>query len=77
MINNLLNEVYRDNWIQLGKVKYCNTVHFIILSFQTSPTTSQNLVRDTEQLAKLLSNTLTNDTKEINKSRSNIGKANS
>ena len=60
----------------IRKSKIMHIVHFIIPLYQISPTTSQALVRDAEQVAKLLNNTLTNDSKEITKSRSNIGKAN-
>ena len=41
--------------------------------FQTSPATSQGLVRGAEQSAKLLSKTLTNDTSEAIKAKPNIG----
>ena len=42
--------------------------------FQTLPNTSQSLVRDAEQVAKLLSNTLINDTEEMIIPNTNIGK---
>ena len=40
---------------------------------QTSPSTSQSLVRSSEQVTKLLSATLTNDTTEAILTRTNIG----
>ena len=40
---------------------------------QTSPSTSQSLVRSSEQVTKLLSATLTNDTTEAIQTRTNIG----
>ena len=40
---------------------------------QTSPSTSQSLVRNAEQLTRLLSETLTNDTTEAIQTRTNIG----
>ena len=40
---------------------------------QTSPSTSQSLVRSSEQVTKLLSATLTNDTTEALLTRTNIG----
>ena len=40
---------------------------------QTSPSTSQSLVRSSEQVTELLSVTLTNDTTEAMQTRTNIG----
>ena len=40
---------------------------------QTSPSTSQSLVRSSEQVTELLSVTLTNDTTEAILTRTNIG----
>ena len=40
---------------------------------QTSPSTSQSLVRSAEEVTKLLSETLTNDTTEAIQTRTNIG----
>ena len=48
-------------------------IDIIATLFQTSPATSQALVRGTEQYAKLLSKTLTNDTTEAIKAKPNIG----
>ena len=41
--------------------------------FQTSPSTSQSLVRNVEQVTRLLSEALTNDTTEAIQARTSIG----
>ena len=40
---------------------------------QTSPSTGQALIRSAERIAKLLSETLTNGTTEVIKTRPNLG----
>ena len=52
-------------------IQHCYFISSIII--QTSPSTSQALVSGAEQVAKLLSETLTNDTTEAIKIRPNIG----
>ena len=48
-------------------------LYFVSIISQTSPSTGQALVRGAEQVTKLLSETLTNDTTEAIKTRPNIG----
>ena len=69
-----MSDTNQDNWEQLERVntitQYCC---FISNVLQTSPATSQVLVRSTEQVTKLLSETLTDEVTEVTKARPNIG----
>ena len=53
--------------------KYLRIYIIFTNTLQTSPATSQNLVRNTERVSTLLSATLTNDTTEVIIARPNIG----
>lgn len=71
-----MSETNQDSWEQLAMVTnnfICHTLHNIVALFQTSPETSQALLSDAEQYAKLLSKTLNNDTTKAMKTKSNIG----
>ena len=83
VISNLLSESNRNSWEQLERVmhimcmKYAVLIHILLCMYmyvQTSPSTGQTLVRSTEQVTKLLSDTLTSDTTEAIQTRTNIGK---
>ena len=73
ILDNLLSEKNQKSWEQLERVKDYLSCHIMTTLFQTSPATSQGLVRGAEQSAKLLSKTLTNDTSEAIKAKPNIG----
>ena len=45
----------------------------VYASLQSSPSTSQALVNSSEQVTKVLSETLTDDVAEVTKARENIG----
>ena len=79
VISNLLSENNRNSWEQLERVihmyEICsfNSYNHVYTYVQTSPSTGQSLVKSTEQVTKLLSETLTNDNTEAMQARTNIG----
>ena len=50
-----------------------HTLHDVRKSFQNSSTSNQDLVKDAEQLTKLLSKTLNNDSSRVMKTKDNTG----
>ena len=72
----MLADTNQDSWKQLERVNcyLVATLTVLYTLFQTSPSTSQDLVSGAEKVTQLLSETLNNDATEVIKAKTNIGK---